>query len=852
MSVIEDQYGKELRSHVDRELESQLSLYRLKKHFGTPICELLPGNQSVPRVLAHICQSILEHGLNSSDILSRPADTQTYYNYRLQFNRGHFIECTDVATLMMLLRNFLRELPEPLVPFPFYYRALDIVREHLASLEREAQQYAKGFLSNHSQSILLSRAIDDMDVMFSHLWQPDLQQAETKALLDAVRRFAFTIRARPQELELLWASLPKAHRNALKFLGVFFARLALNSNMNGATLARIASHFGRYIVRPEIWPDNDVKTTNAVHYLEQKFVLLLLFFIKKKHILITSTEQAELEQPHEEFMSGLLESVFPDIAPHVNIHRSLPQVTKYRVSSTQRIVLENLNLPVSKLSLKAPLRRGASTRSASSPQRSVVVANESAPRSPFRLDDPPSLAPAETDRSPSAVPASVEELLEQFLSSVRQLRSTNTLPAAQVVVPKDAQLSASACTAVSSGAPRSQARTAIPPAVHVNWTQHLPQFLRASPLCARWTNEPAFASLSSVMRALSYAHQSMLVRQLSKWSGVEASNVNPGRALLHLLRKAGVRPSSGSAPPTRGVRRSLLPKTVAESHEEVETPIRPTNPDALLNFPVALIANVETTTRQESQFVFDETPGFLNMQSPPFLHRGDSCENCLTKFALTRRRYHCQYCGRLLCADCCTQLTPLPSKILQECDFSEHPACDACEEHLRHHHDAPMLAFETMSEKAVLGFGKGKVEAVRDTRARLLFLIYFYLPGCLASSFLLALLPGCIRPFLLDSPRISMNSLALLQQGKFHDYLVDALQLIRRHIAECPQCCNHKRYCCSGEHCSRAKGGEARPLDGRSMADVRMCVRCRHFAHRECRNDHKLCTMCSMRTVAQS
>jgi len=78
----------------------------------------------------------------------------------------------------------------------------------------------------------------------------------------------------------------------------------------------------------------------------------------------------------------------------------------------------------------------------------------------------------------------------------------------------------------------------------------------------------------------------------------------------------------------------------------------PRNQDAMMNFPVAMITSDDDTSMQPHAFMYDEIAGLFNMKSPPFLHRGDACEGCLERFSVTRRKYHCGYCGRLLCAEC--------------------------------------------------------------------------------------------------------------------------------------------------------------------------------------------------------
>jgi len=89
-------------------------------------------------------------------------------------------------------------------------------------------------------------------------------------------------------------------------------------------------------------------------------------------------------------------------------------------------------------------------------------------------------------------------------------------------------------------------------------------------------------------------------------------------------------------------------------------------------------------------------------------------------------------------------LAPLPSAIVESCDFNDHAVCETCEEHLRRNADAPMIEFEAISSKAAIGFGSQALEAVRNSRARLLHHVYFYLPGCRSAAFLYPWIINCV------------------------------------------------------------------------------------------------------------
>lgn len=146
---------------------------------------------------------LLEKSSITGDLLSAGAHLPSYgchaneittFRYtalRSRLNVGDFsCDCNDTGSIVLVLRDFLRELPEPLIPYEFYSRALEIVMNHLKSctfylfmcvlipaVEAEATQYAQRFMNKHSQYFLLARALDDGDVLFQHLSLPDITQS---------------------------------------------------------------------------------------------------------------------------------------------------------------------------------------------------------------------------------------------------------------------------------------------------------------------------------------------------------------------------------------------------------------------------------------------------------------------------------------------------------------------------------------------------------------------------------------------------------------------------------------------------------------------------------------------------
>ncbi|XP_044002775.1 myotubularin-related protein 3 isoform X3 [Aphidius gifuensis] len=65
-------------------------------------------------------------------------------------------------------------------------------------------------------------------------------------------------------------------------------------------------------------------------------------------------------------------------------------------------------------------------------------------------------------------------------------------------------------------------------------------------------------------------------------------------------------------------------------------------------------------------------------------HAVNRCMGCDTEFWLGRRKHHCRCCGRIFCADCSENSTPLPSEQL----YNPVRVCSECFSRL-HHHTSP-------------------------------------------------------------------------------------------------------------------------------------------------------------------
>ncbi|KAM3850769.1 rho GTPase-activating protein 1 [Diretmus argenteus] len=94
--------------------------------FGVPLAQLRqrnPDDDPVPVVMKDTVGFLSEHGLEIEGIFRRSANVTLVKEVQLRYNSGEtvsFTEMEDVHLAAVILKTFLRELPEPLLTFALY------------------------------------------------------------------------------------------------------------------------------------------------------------------------------------------------------------------------------------------------------------------------------------------------------------------------------------------------------------------------------------------------------------------------------------------------------------------------------------------------------------------------------------------------------------------------------------------------------------------------------------------------------------------------------------------------------------------------------------------------------------
>lgn len=103
------------------------------QQFGVSLKYIRDKNNGVliPRVVSQTVSYIKDRGLNTEGIFRRSARVQLIKDIKKLYNLGkpvNFEEYEDVHVAAVILKTFLRELPEPLLTFALYGQILDITR----------------------------------------------------------------------------------------------------------------------------------------------------------------------------------------------------------------------------------------------------------------------------------------------------------------------------------------------------------------------------------------------------------------------------------------------------------------------------------------------------------------------------------------------------------------------------------------------------------------------------------------------------------------------------------------------------------------------------------------------------
>ncbi|XP_051960686.1 rho GTPase-activating protein 24-like isoform X2 [Xyrauchen texanus] len=205
----------------------------------TVLYERRYGDHMAPLVVEQCVDFIREHGLTEVGLFRQPGQATLVKELQEAFDAGEkpTFDSTDVHTVASLLKLYLRELPEPLVPFSRYEAFLVC---------------GKRIPSNREQGL--------------------------------------------QELRILLHELPVANVNLLKYICQFLNDVQSYSNINKMSIENLATVFGPNILRPKAEnPESIIGGAAVVQHLMSELIREHSFLFSRENY---SPPEASLSAIH--------------------------------------------------------------------------------------------------------------------------------------------------------------------------------------------------------------------------------------------------------------------------------------------------------------------------------------------------------------------------------------------------------------------------------------------------------------------------------------------------------------------------------------------------------------------------
>jgi len=635
---------------------------------------------------------------------------------------------------------------------------------------------------------------------------------EVRALQNVIKSYAFSLRTHLPELEELFFSLTKAHRDSLEYLGVFAAKLDMdyckNSGEEGIILSQLAGIFAPYLMRPSAWTNASAQDKKKAKFLQQKFLLLFFYFLKKKHNLLTKLERIEIERSDEEMLENLLMSNLPSST----LSALLSEAMDFSHSKTENSVRRTPS--------------SSPTTSVSTPKEFDVFPPNSEPIQPAN--------------------GKYKEILLDNLK-IKALPLDTNLNFSSLPDPEQ----------------KDSMKLTFKNLLIADWDlsreeQNIKQtFLEEVIDVERWVDPGGlgihvpkpFHEIVKTMKTYQSKYFGKVEKETLPENPDKSKNMQsdcPGRGILHLLSENNVN-NNGT---TNGINNNSNNDSSASTADE-EAGITAANYDYAMTFPrtVASIADrtstetLRSTDRQSVRYQYDTQIGLFN-HTKPALRDSAVCEICsvgFSKMFAKKWKVHCAYCGRVLCASCCQKVFVIPSEIVQNGNLTPQEVCNDCENHLQSNIKRPMLELSLFTKSAVESLGKKRILELQKTRKNLMRYIYFYLlPDCPTTTRILSRVSNQMTNILMTSPFGSgpLLSLADVMELKTTRYLATFQELENTcytHVQQCPHCSNVKRCCTAGKLCNQ-KSNHISPeeLDGLDFNGVQLCNECKLYCHVSC------------------
>eukprot|EP00039_Didymoeca_costata_P023520 m.7375 g.7375 ORF g.7375 m.7375 type:complete len:1063 (+) comp3704_c0_seq2:262-3450(+) len=828
----------------------------MHRYFGVSVVDLISSSTnnegSLPRLVVYLCEYLLSRcSLKTHNVLDDvfsmihdPLDNELFKTARECFNRGDFYDCGSPVVMFRLLKAFIRELPQPLIPRSKHDGAIDISRHHMRSVVTalESNKHFNVFLQG------LCREDDEPELRswINSLWGPSSMNSEAhlRHACDQVNKVvegaALSTWNSPGDLAEFFFELPKVNRDVLEYLAVCFVKIDLmarkgkagvplmigNSEEHHSALYALACTFAPHILKPAVWNvGGDAAKKARRQKLQLFFFILFLFFVKRKHNLMTAEERTMLES--DDMLDQIILSMS---AAHSKFSKAFESALGRSSPGSEAA---SVTSPVdSRCTTPEPLVDGVNT--APFVQRQFIQKVVE-----VELDMDPLVAPQETwsnyaesgdeviGLSPSNSPCMARR--QVVLHDVSEKLDQSSLEASGL---NNGMVGYNGISQVLCTWEETEEDVAI-----------REESLSECPNLSRWLVEhflPFDHEAQSDFFVLERLSNSSVFDAGLKENAEQVNSKSPGSGLLGLLGDNFAPHPTGEESrlnllrnvlrPSPWMLKRILSNSSLGGVKEVSAPA--INYDYALSFP-RTYADVATRPAPldvverflsyprrvaKTEYDADVEYGLLNHSLPkiPDYNSMEVCDSCKIHFGgffstSKQHKTHCRYCARLLCKSCCDRKFVLPSYILQKGDFEAHAICQPCENHLQKHLHAACIELDRLSPVAIKVFGNNRISQLKATRQEgLRYLFYHILPDCPSRHTLVCLIPQNCAPYLSVFPdsvgaRVSLTDLCELQTRQSQKSLETVVKLFRNHVGDCPHCSVVSRFCGAKNYCKQGR-----------------------------------------------
>eukprot|EP01125_Pyxidicula_operculata_P020476 TRINITY_DN7576_c0_g1_i2.p1 TRINITY_DN7576_c0_g1~~TRINITY_DN7576_c0_g1_i2.p1 ORF type:complete len:833 (+),score=124.95 TRINITY_DN7576_c0_g1_i2:47-2545(+) len=735
------------------------------ENFDSNISELLGETLHVPKALDFMCKYILSNGPDIDNLFGRTEDVESKRVDEVlsKFSEGKFYDCGSVVVVANIFKKFLQSLPEPLVPHSFYLRATNIVSDYL--------DHCTNILMNYKEIESLCSDLKGED-LWAPLWdESNYKQPEDRkwlAIAGVINEFAFNkwrediLSEAVNEIENWLSQMTVINRHTLLYLGVFileFSRFSSTSTSLSTSSSSLSS----------LSPDTEHLHLHLHHNHQEKYVYESPFSsstslnpvesivqIFSEYVLKPAFISSEIEEKRrDKFLKNKFFLIFLykiENEIHLKTLRKSESSSKDNVDDLVNSLLQKYMLSSYQSRDKvsyyySPLRTNKKPTTNINPLKTSLNLKK------VSLD--------QCDKISKSLPDCTRKKNHLILDDVKNNSSSEP----STNLSDDLRLPSLQHYSMDFFHSKASPRAHSPRSTHQEFSSKQPKSSKPiQHFTLEWEcekNQFVDTHGTIMFKDSTFLRQSP---HFNDWLSETPHQLKPQFCSKKLDDNI--------------IDTFFENSFYTEGDNDLVAPGK-----GLLGMKASSTENLKIKNSNECGLLFHEAPKPKSV---------DMCEICSKNFRLiTCHRHPCNYCGKVLCAECCSGKYFVPHKIVNDGDFEQHSVCLECQTELNSSLSKPMIKLKSLSKNALNQIGKEKCKKLNHLQSSLAHYIYdIILPNCPARFFLLALIPPDYVHLLLDNDdiRVSILDLYSLKTSHYLPHLENIYQIYIKHLKVCDYC----------------------------------------------------------------